>query len=323
MRQNLAPARSASLSAPLSIVTAMLVLAISDNFVGSVAERMSVWQFHALRSAMVMPLLAAGMVVLGQGRTLRPLRLGAVLLRAAFMVSALIVYFAAIPAVSVSLAAAGLFTSPIWVTVFSVALFGERVGPRRLAGLALGFAGVCLVLRLGTEPLRAMAVAPVLAGALYALGVIWTRRYCREESAGALAVWNLAVFFAAGLAGLALTPSIGAAVGHIEGTAFATMPARMPDADDILVVFALGGAGAIGLVLLARGYRDADPTFAALFDFSFLFWVPLFSWLLWGERLAPPVALGMALIAAAGLLAVSGMERRADAAAPGATRSRP
>jgi drug/metabolite transporter (DMT)-like permease len=318
MRENLAAA--------LSIVTAMLVLAISDNFIGLLAERMSLWQFHVLRSAMMMPLVACVMALIGQAGTLQPVRPGAVLLRSAFNVAALLVYFAAIPAVSVSLAAAGLFTSPIWVTLFSITLFGERVGPRRLAGLALGFAGVCLVLRLGTEPLRAMAVAPMLAGALYALGVIWTRRFCRAESAGCLGFWNLAVFLLAGLAGLALTPAIGAAVGHLEGTAFATMPARMPDGDDLVLVFALGGAGAVGLVLLAWGYRGAEPTFAALFDFSFLFWVPLFSWLLWGDRLALSVALGMTLIVLAGLLAVSGMGGRAGAPAapaPASTRSRP
>jgi drug/metabolite transporter (DMT)-like permease len=93
------------------------------------------------------------------------------------------------------------------------------------------------------------------------------------------------------------------------------------DAEDLLVVFALGGAGALGIVLLARGYRGADPTFAALFDFSFLFWVPLVSWLLWGERLAPGVALGMALIVGAGLLAVGGMERRPVPAPPNGPRS--
>ncbi len=122
---------------------------------------------------------------------------------------------------------------------------------------------------------------------------------------------------------MALTPALAASVGHLEGTGFATMPPRLPSVEDVAFVFALGGAGAVGLVLIARGYRSAEPTFAALFDFSFLFWVPLFAWLLWGERLAPQVALGMALIVVAGLLAVSGMARGAPAAAPPATRSRP
>lgn len=306
-----------NMQAALSIVAGMMVLGVSDNFIAEIAGRMSLWQYHALRSAMVMPLIAAVMLAIGQGRTIRPVAPGAVLARSGFAVLALLTYFAAIPAVSVSLAAAGLFTSPIWVTLFSVVFFGERVGPRRIAGLALGFAGVCLVLRIGSEPLRVMAIAPVLGGAAYALSVIWTRRYCRQESAGSLAFWNLAVFLAAGLVGMAATPLLAAALAGVDGTAFATMPARALGTGSVLFVLALGGAGALGLVLLARGYRGADPTFAALFDFSFLFWVPLFSWLIWGERLPPQVGLGMALIVIAGWLAISGMERAAAEQAAG------
>ncbi len=277
-----------NLSAALSIVAAMLILAICDNFIGMLSERMSVWQFHVLRSAIVMPLIAVTMLALDQAATLRPVRPGAVLARGGFTVAALLLYFAAIPAVSVSLAAAGLFTSPLWVTLFSVTLFGERIGPRRLAALALGFVGVCLVLRVGTEPLRPMALAAVFGGALYALSVIWTRRYCRQESVGALAFWNLGVFLAAGLVGMALTPAIAAAIGDVEGTGFVTMPPRPMEAGIVLLVVLLGGAGAVGILLLARGYRGAEPTFAALFDFSFLFWVPLFSWLLWGRSCPLP-----------------------------------
>jgi drug/metabolite transporter (DMT)-like permease len=315
MRENLAAA--------LSIVTAMMILGVSDNFIAAVSERMSLWQYHAMRSALVMPLIVLAMALLGQARTLLPAATGAVLARSAFTVAAMVLYFAAIPSVSVSLAAAGLFTSPIWVTLFSVALFGERVGRRRIAALALGFAGVCLVLQVGTEPLRPMLVAAVLGGAFYALSVIWTRRYCRGESVGALAFWNLALFLGVGLAGMWLTPAIAAAVGHVEGTGFATMAPQPLDRANVLIVLLMGGAGALGILLLARGYRGADPTFAALFDFSFLFWAPLFSWAFWGERLAGSVALGMALIVLAGLLAVSGMAAGAPARAPAASRSRP
>lgn len=295
-----------NLRAALSISAGMLVLAASDNFIAEIAGRMSVWQYHVMRSGLVMPLIAAAMLAAGQCRTLWPRRPGAVLARSAFSVAALLVYFAAIPAVSVSMAAAGLFTSPIWVTLFSFAIFGERVGRRRLAGLALGFAGVCLVLRIGAEPLRAMAVAPMLAGAAYALGVIWTRRYCRDESAGALAFWQLAFFLAVGLAGIACAPWLAAGLAGVDGAGFMTMAPTTPGLHDTLLVLVLGGAGALGILLLALGYRSADPTYASLFDFSFLFWAPLFAWLIWGERLPPSVGVGMALIVVAGTLAIGG-----------------
>ncbi len=46
-----------------------------------------------------------------------------------------------------------------------------------------------------------------------------------------------------------------------------------------------------------------------LFDFAFLFWAPLFAWLIWGEGLSARMAAGMALIVIAGALALWSGER--------------
>ncbi|MEO1492959.1 MAG: DMT family transporter [Pseudomonadota bacterium] len=298
----------------MAIVTGMLVLGFSDNFIYLVAERMSVWQYHAVRAALVLPVMAAVMAVLGMGRSLWPKRPAAVLMRSVFSISALLLYFSAIPAVSVSLAAAGLFTSPIFVTLISILAFGERIGPRRIAGLVVGFAGVCLVLQIGTEPLRAMAIAPMIGGALYALNIIWTRRYCQQETAGALAFWNMSVFCAAGLAGMLATPWLAGLVGHLDGADFAVMPVQAMDLEALAIIACLGVAAGLGMVLLAIGYRGAESTYAALFDFSFLFWVPLFAWFIHGETLTWTVTIGMILIVLAGILALSGARRAGDAA---------
>lgn len=295
-----------SIAAPFAIVLGMMVLAFSDNFIGPVADRMSVWQYHALRAALILPAIAVAMIVLGIGRSLWPKRPGAVFLRSAFTIASLMLYFAAIPAVSVSLAAAGLFTSPIFVTIISVLVFGERIGLRRIAGLVLGFAGVCLVLQIGTQPVRAMAVAPMIGGVLYAMNIIWTRRYCQGETTGALAFWNMAMFLVVGSVGMLATPWLADMIGHLEGTGFATMPIQGLDQTGLLIVLGMGVAGAIGMVCLAYGYRSAESTYAALFDFSFLFWVPTFAWLIHNETLSMSVGAGMGLIVVAGILGLTG-----------------
>ena len=294
---------------PLCIVMAMMVLAISDNFIWMIADKMSVWQYHAMRAAMILPFMFLVMVLLGQAGSIRVKRPAAVAARAFFTVSALMLYFAAIPAVGVSLAAAGLFTSPIFVVLVSILVFREQVGWTRIVGMLLGFAGVCLVLEIATQPLRAMAIAPMLGGLLYGLNVIWTRRYCRQETPGALAFWNMAAFLLLGGVGVALTPWLAASLGQIQGSEFATMAPQVSSLVDLAIVAAMGLAGATGMVLLAKGYAEAPSTYAALFDYSFLFWVPLFAWILRGETLNPIVATGMLLIILAGALALGGGSR--------------
>lgn len=290
----------------------MLLFAASDTYVPDLAREMNVWQYHGLRAAVILiPMI--GIILALRAGPLWPRRPPVVFTRSALAISALVLYFAAIPAVGVPLAAAGLFTSPVFVVVFSVLIWREPIGIRRLLGVAVGFAGVCLVLQIGQQPLRLMAVVPMVGGALYALSVIWTRRYCQGESAGTLALWNMTVFLIIGSLGMAATPLLAQTVGHLPGTAFATRALAWPSAYAMWLIGAMGIAAAIGMVLLAWAYRTLESSYAALFDYSFLLWAPLFAWLVHGDVVAPGVAIGMALIVCAGALAASGLGRQAQA----------
>ena len=71
-------------------------------------------------------------------------------------------------------------TSPMWGALVAWAWLGERPGPARIAGLAVGFAGI-VVLSGGTHAFRdagaGLAVLAGLAGALsYGVGASYTRR---------------------------------------------------------------------------------------------------------------------------------------------------
>ena len=91
-------------------------------------------------------------------------------------------YFTAITIMPLSTAAILLYTSPIWVTLLSVLLFGERLSGRKLLALALAFGGCVLVSGLGGGGLRFTALLIGLGSGLgyglYSiLGSIALRRY--------------------------------------------------------------------------------------------------------------------------------------------------
>lgn len=300
----------------LWIVGGMALLAVSDNFVIAVAREIGLWQFHVLRSGMILPVALALAALTGRLGRLRPRAPAAVALRSGFSAAGLLMYFAALPAVGIAQAAAGMFTAPIWVALVSALVFGERVGPRRIAAVALGFAGVCLVLGVGAAPLRPIALVAVMAGLLWGLGVIWTRRFCLGENVAGLAVWQFVAFLAAGLLGLAALPWLGVALAGLDGAGFATAPWRAPGGGTLALVFLIGAAGLVATGCLAQGYLSGPASVMALFDFSFLLWAPLLAWLLWGETVTPATALGMGLIVIAGALAVWSGERATGPAGP-------
>ena len=286
------------------IVLGTSLIALGDNFVARLGGEMGLWQFHILRSSMVVPVAALFAVLTGQGRTLHPRSPRHMAVRSLCGMAGLMLYFAALPAVGIAQTAAGFFTAPIWVAVISALVFGERAGPRRLLAAAIGFAGVCLVLEVGARPVEAVAVIPVAGGAFWALHVIWTRRYCAGESAVAMAVWMYTALFAAALVGLAAVPLLQAWLEAVPGTGFATTPWQPVALGSAGLVFLIGLGGITSTACVAQGYRMGPATVMGLFDFSFLFWAPAFAWAIFGETLSQRMALGMVLIVSAGALAL-------------------
>ena len=288
----------------LWIIGGTSLIALSDNFVTGLSREMGLWQFHMLRSAMVIPVALLLAAVAGQARAIWPVAPLQVMLRSLFGMIGLMMYFAALPAVGIAQTAAGFFTAPIWVALLSALFFGARVGPRRVLGVAIGFAGVCLVLGVGTGPIKPMALVAVAGGASWALNVIWVRRYCIQETAICLAVWQFIALFLAGLVGLALLPWLGSALEGLPGTEFAALPWQPIMWPTLAAVFVIGLAGITSTACMAQGYKMGAASIMGLFDFSFLFWAPLFAWLVWGDTVSLRMAAGMGLIVVAGAMAL-------------------
>lgn len=282
------------------IVIYASLIGFTDNFVRIIAAEGGLWQFHVTRSV-----LAVALLVLVAG----PLKLhlgarnpGAVLARSAVHGVAMVIYFGALGFLPVALVAAGLFTAPIFVLLIERFAYGTVIGPFRIMAVAIGFAGVILVL--GPEAMRGAslpALLPVLAGALYAMGNIATRRWCPEESAETL----LAGFFLAlGVAGvigmLALTiwPQPLAA----GGAGFLMRGPVWPSNTFWFWCFVQAAGSLLGVGLMVRAYQIADATRVSVFEYVILPASAAWSWLLWGDVLPPLAVLGMAMIVAAGVM---------------------
>lgn len=274
------------------------IIGFTDNFVQVIAREAGLWQFHAARSAMALPLLMLAAPILGLD--LRPRRWGAVIARSAIHGAAMVIYFGALAFLPVALVAAGLFTAPIFVLLISRLVYGHRIGPVRIIAVALGFTGVVLVL--GPEVLgeaSLAAVLPVAAGALYALGNIATREWCDGEPAEVL----LAGFFAAlgliGLVGmtvLTLLPQVlpeGPAAFLLRGPVW-------PGAEFWLWTFVQAAGSLLGVGLMIRAYQITDAGRASVIEYVILPASAFWAWMIWGEVLTPLAWAGMALIALAG-----------------------
>lgn len=297
---NMTPIPDRTLAAGGMVLVYAMLIGFTDNFVRVIAAEGGLWQFHATRSVMAWALLLALMIPFGL--RLKPVNLRAVMARSAIHGCAMLIYFGALAFLPVAQVAAGLFTAPIFVLLISRFAYGHHIGPVRILAVAVGFLGVVLVL--GPEAMGGASVAaflPVLAGALYALGNIATREWCPDESAETL----LGGFFAAlgllGLIGMIVLQFWPVAVP--EGTAgFVQRGPVWPTASFLFWTFVQAAGSLLGVGMMIRAYQLADASRVSVFEYVILPASALWGWLIWGELLTPLAALGMGLIAAAGIM---------------------
>ncbi len=281
------------------MLMAATLIGFTDNYVRLLAQDYGLWQFHATRSALALPMMLIGARLLRM--RLWPRRWRGVLARSAFMSSAMMVYFGCLAFLPVAEVAAGLFTAPIFVLLISRLVFGHRFGIWRVLAVALGFAGIVLMLQPGTEAFRPVSVLPVAAAVLYAISNIATRQWCEGESAATLTFGFFAAMLlwgAAGLIWLALWP-LPVPPGA-DGFVLRGWSGPAPLFWQITLMQAAGSL--IGVGFIARAYQLAEASQVAVFEYLLLIASAVWGWLLWGQMLSGPALLGVAAIVAAGAI---------------------
>src|SRR5262249_3199402 len=105
------------------------------------------------------------------------------LLRAAIPAIIAVAFYLGLLFLPFASASALLFTNPLFITAFSAICLGERVAPRRWAAVAVGFAGVLLVLRPGADVFNPGALLPIVAAIGFAAVVVLNRKLAGDTPA--------------------------------------------------------------------------------------------------------------------------------------------
>jgi drug/metabolite transporter (DMT)-like permease len=276
------------------------VVGFADNYVRVIAAEGGLWQFHAMRAMLAIPLIAAIALVLRH--PFLPRNRGRVAARSAIHGAAMLVYFGALAYLPVAIVAAGLFTAPLFVLLISRVLYGEPISAVQVYAVLLGFGGVILLLGPSAMSEASLAaVLPVLAGALYAMGNIATRRWCEGESAETLLAGFFAALLLLGLVGMAVLAIVPQAVP--EGPAgFIFRGWVAPSSTFLFWTVVQAVVSVIGVGLMIRAYQIAPAATVSVFEYIILPLSAIWGLIIWAETLTVMAIIGMLMIAAAGTI---------------------
>ncbi|HCI98074.1 MAG TPA: EamA family transporter [Sulfitobacter sp.] len=176
-----------------------------------------------------------------------------------------------------------IFTSyPLIIAALSGPVLGETVGWRRWAAIGVGMIGILIILRPGAAVFSLTALIPLLAAAMHALYGLLTRFAARKDPAMTSFFW---------------TGTVGAVAATLIGVWFWEPMAR-PDWGWMGLLCL---TGALGHYLLIKTYEVAEASAVQPFAYLQLVFAAIIGISAFGETVRPNVAIGAALIVAAGL----------------------
>lgn len=228
-------------------------------------------------------------------------------LRCLMIVFANMTYFAALAVMPLAEATAVFFVAPLMITLLSIPLLGEKVGPLRIGAVVVGLAGVVIM----TRPWESDAsrdvslwvyLLPVIAALAYALNQVLTRKLGVSSKASAMAIYIQVGFIIVSSLFWLVAGDGRYAVGVENGSLVFLLRAWVwPEGSDVYLFLALGFNSAIVGYCLSAAYRIADAATIAPFEYVGLPLAILWGWLVWHEFPGPIVLVGIALILGAGL----------------------
>jgi S-adenosylmethionine uptake transporter len=237
-------------------------------------------------------------------RTSQP---GLQLLRGLMVVIANMTFFVALAAIPLAEATALFFAAPLFITVLSIPILGEKVGVMRMSAVVVGFIGVLIMQRpwSGAESLEAsrlVLMLPVLAALTYALNQILTRKLGVNSKASALSVYIQATFVVVSLGFFVIAGDGRFAEGSEDPSMiFLLRQWVWPVGSDLWLMLGLGVLSAIVGYCLAQAYRIADAATVAPFEYAGLPLAVFWGWLIFGSLPSWEVWAGIALILGSGI----------------------
>lgn len=245
----------------------------------------SLYQFVFLRSMFGVVIFLLSARWYGGLGSLKTKRWGWHLLRTVLASGAMFGFFFGLSRMPLVNALTIAFTAPLMVTAMSVPFLGEHVGWRRWVAVAVGFAGVLIVLRPGAGMFTPEAIAIIIAAASYAGLAITARKLAATESSFSLAVYVV--------------------TGPLLISAFFLPGNFVAPTANGWFFFALAGlCSALAWIGIVGGYRRAPPSILAPFEYTALIGAAAAGYWIWDEVPDQWVITGGMIIIGSGLYIV-------------------
>jgi drug/metabolite transporter (DMT)-like permease len=234
-------------------------------------------------------LVAAFIALRVVGGTIRSAYMGTHLIRGLVGAISLVGYFYAITRLPLATAQTLNYTSPLFLAIATTVVLGERFSLWLIAAIALGFAGVALLLQPNFEEGKeGAAMVGLFSGVLAA----WA--YLSVRTLGRLGEPDWRVIFWFGTVATAVCATWQLTTSTFHAVTFS----------NVRILAGIGVCGTLAQLAMTRAYRTGNTLVVGSLSYSTIVFATAFTFLFWDEHLTALEWAGMAIIVASGIMAM-------------------
>ena len=264
----------------LLMCVAMLAFTINDSFMKAASVEMPMFQAILLRGLAT----TAALLVLARGRAnLWPGKRQMLALRTLAEIGATVAFLVALTHMPLANLSAIMQALPLAIALSAALFLGAPIGWRRMVAITVGFVGVMLIVKPGTDGFDKWSVLGLLSVAGVVVRDLSTRQMPRDVPTMTVAIW------ASGAVAL-----MGAVVVAWEG--WQDVPGH-----SVALTLAASVALVVGYLTSVMVMRVGDIAVIAPFRYTALIWAILFGWVLFGSLPDRWTMLGAGIVVASGI----------------------
>jgi drug/metabolite transporter (DMT)-like permease len=266
-----------------AMLLAVVAFAIMDTMMKLLAAEFPPMQVAALRALASLPLVCAYVGWRGAFRSILRIRWPLHILRGVIGIAMLALFAYGVNTLSLAEVYTIYFVGPLLITALSAPVLGERVSGARWLAIAIGMAGVLVVLRPSGAGFLSVGGLAVLASAIgYAVSTVAGRILARSDRPEHMVFWVM-LMMAAGASALAAPHWVALQARHAP------------------LLGALAVSGFIAQLALTEAFSHGEASVVAPFEYTALAWGVAIDWLMWKTLPDGFTLLGAAIIIGSGL----------------------
>jgi drug/metabolite transporter (DMT)-like permease len=275
----------------LLMTLGMFCLSVNDMTYKNLTMNFPVWEavfFRALSGSIISIFLVyrSGLVSI---KTKKPIRH---FIRAFSAVGCVVLYIFGIKHLLLSENIAIAHSAPIIAALLAVPILGEKIGIHRMLAIFIGFIGVLIIIKPGTDLFHLKSLLPMGSALFMAAVYLTTRSLMNTESSTSIVFYySFALLF----------------------TSIIFFPANfiIPDTFNLILALSLGVMGSFGHYFMSQAARHADVAVTSPFEYTSFIFVGIMGYFLFNEIPSNSVVIGAILIIISGIY-VAYRERKND-----------